>query len=171
LAAARVPWDLAQFDMAQSGGDRVARRMAAGWRQFAQAPAWRPTRWALGLLVVANLVGLNAWAWRQDRLVDTRRAQVRGVLTQSFPKVRTVVDAPVQMARELALLRQASGGASNGDMEVLMGALGAALPAGVHPSGLEFKDGELRAEGLVLGPRTGGAGAGACRRCRRRGAI
>lgn len=150
LVATQWPWNLAQFDLAQTGGNRLARRLASGWRQFARAPDWRPVRWALGLLVVANLVGLNAWAWQQDRLVQAQRDAVRGVLARTFPGVRTIVDAPLQMAREVALLRQASGGSSAGDLEVLLAALGSALPDGMHPTRIEFGNGELRAEGLAL---------------------
>lgn len=152
LATGEGAWELAQFDLAQTGRDRMARRWASGWRQFLQAPAWRPTRWALVLLVVLNLVGLNAWAWRQNQILVAKRAQVREVLTRTFPGVRTIVDAPVQMAREVALLRQASGGVSAVDLEVMLSALGAALPSPLAPTSLAFTNGELRAEGLALDP-------------------
>ncbi len=150
LATGQSAWELAQFDLAQTGRDRVARRWASRWQQFLQSPAWRPTRWALVLLVAVNLVGLNAWAWHQDRILAIKRAQVRAVLTTAFPGVRTIVDAPVQMAREVALLRQVRGGVTSADLEVMLSALGAALPPALSPTSLAFTNGELRAEGLAL---------------------
>ncbi|MEO8857090.1 MAG: type II secretion system protein GspL [Burkholderiaceae bacterium] len=143
-------WELAQFDLALSSGGRLARRWAQAWQQLLRAPAWRPARWGLLALAVANLVGLNAWAWHQDSLLQTRRQQVRGVLSQAFPQVRTIVDAPLQMERELALLRKASGGVSKRDLEVMLSALGAALPTGSSPTAIDYSAGELRLRGSGL---------------------
>jgi general secretion pathway protein L len=71
-------------------------------------------------------------------------------LTQTFPGVRTVVDAPLQMQRELALLRQSRGGITADDLEPMLAALGAALPAGSAPLAIEFTPGELAVRGLAL---------------------
>lgn len=150
LASSQGGWELAQFDLALRGGGRLARRWAQGWQQFSHAPVWRPLRWGVGLLLLTNLVGINAWAWQQQRELRAREAQVKTVFTQAFPRVRTVVDAPLQMARELQLLRQGSGAVAAGDLELMLGALGAALPADQTPTALEYAGGELRAEGLKL---------------------
>lgn len=152
LASGQTAWELAQFDLAISSGGRMARRWALGWTQFARAPAWRPARWGLVGLLLANLVGLNAWAWRQDAALQAKRDKVKSVLSQTFPRVKTIVDAPVQMERELALLRQASGGLSARDLEVMLGAVGAALPAGQTPSAIEFSPGEAVVKGVGMNP-------------------
>ena len=128
----------------------MARRWASGWRQFAHMPAWRLTRWGLAGLLLANLVGLNAWAWHQTNSLETKRQQVKSVLSQTFPRVRTIVDAPVQMERELALLRQASGALSGRDMEVMLGAIGGALPDGQVLTSIEFSSGEAVVRGPAL---------------------
>src|SRR3989344_5137053 len=73
-------------------------------------------RWGAALLVVAHLVGLNAWAWQERKALAAKQAAVRSTLTQTFPKVQVVVDAPVQMERELAQLRQAAGAVSARDL-------------------------------------------------------
>ncbi len=143
-------WELAQFDLAISSSGRVARRWAQAWTEFARAPAWRPVRWGLVLLLLANLAGLNAWAWRQDAAVQGRQQQVKGLLSQTFPKVKTIVDAPLQMERELARLRQSSGAQSGRDLEVMLGAVGAALPVGSNASMVEYGPGELALRGLAL---------------------
>jgi general secretion pathway protein L len=61
-----------------------------------------------------------------------------------------VVDAPVQMERELGALRQQTGAASARDLDALLAALGAALPAGRVPASVEYGGGALRARGLGL---------------------
>lgn len=81
-----------------------------------------------------------------------KQAAVRATLTQTFPKVQVVVDAPVQMERELAQLRQAAGSVSARDLEPLLAAAGAALPAGRQPTAIEYTPGELRLRGVTLGP-------------------
>jgi len=149
LAAARSPWDLAQFDLASSGRRRVTKRAGALLGELLRAPQWRAARWGAGLLVAAQLVGLNAWAWKERSALDARQASLNAVLTQTFPTVRVVVDAPIQMERELALLRQATGTASGG-LESLLAAIGTALPEGRSPRGLEFAGDELRLRGLDL---------------------
>ena len=75
---------------------------------------------------------------------------MRNALTQTFPKVQVVVDAPVQMERELAVLRQAAGSVSPRDLEPLLAAAGAALPEGQLPNALEYTAGELRLRGITL---------------------
>jgi len=101
--------------------------------------------------VLAHLVGLNAWAWKEDAAWQAKRQLVERTLTQTFPSVKVVVDAPLQMAREVALLRQATGAPSGRDMEALLGAVGAVLPAGRQVSALDYSAGELRLKGLNLG--------------------
>ena len=150
LASNRGAWELAQFDLALSSGGRMARRWTSGWRQFAGTPVWRMARWGLIGLLLANLVGLNAWAWRQDTSLQAKRQQVKALLSQTFPRVRTIVDAPVQMEREVALLRQAGGGLSARDMEVMLGAIGGALPSGQTPTSIEFSPGEAVVKGVAL---------------------
>lgn len=152
LQAGAGGWDLAQFDLASSDRRRAVqgtlRRVAA----IARGPQWRPARWGLGLLVLAHLVGVNAWAWKESTALADKRAAVRGVLSSSFPSVRVVVDAPVQMAREVEQLRQASGAYGPRDLEAMLGALGATLPPGQVPQAIEFGNGEARLRGLANSP-------------------
>ncbi|MES2973842.1 MAG: type II secretion system protein GspL [Pseudomonadota bacterium] len=150
LLAAQSSWDLAQFDLASTGGSRAARKFAALWRDLLSAPQWRAARWGAALLVVANLLGLNAWAWKEKSALDAKRSDVRNTLSQTFPGVKVIVDAPVQMEREVALLRQATGVASGNDLESMLGALSTAAPPGRPVTGIEFSGGESRFKGLNL---------------------
>ena len=150
LDAARSPWDLAQFDLVSSSRTRTVKRLSGIGRELLQSPGWRPARWGVAALLLANLVGLNAWAWREQSGLDATRATMRTLLTQAFPQVRVVVDAPLQMEREVAALRQATGAASERDLETMLAAAGMALPAGRIPASIEFVAGEVKLKGLQL---------------------
>ena len=153
LRAAQSDWDLAQFEFASTGRTRALKKLASGWADWLRAPQWRPARWAAVLLVAANLLGLNAWAWKERSALAGKREAMQKVLTATFPNVKVVVDAPLQMEREVAALRQRSGMASGRDFEALLAALGAAVPPGRTPSAIEFTGSELRVRGLALGPQ------------------
>ena len=149
LDAARAPWDLAQFDMASSGRSRTVKKISGVGRDFLQAPSWRPARWGVLLLLIANVAGLNAWAFKERSAQQWRRAAIGQTLTQTFPGVQVVVDAPLQMEREVAVLRQATGAASDRDLEAILVALASATPAGNSATALGYSSGELRLKGLV----------------------
>lgn len=150
LAASRSTWDLAQLDLARTGRARAAKRAGALWRDFLYAPQWRPARWGVVALLVANLAGLNLWAWRTQTELQARRTQVNTALTETFPHVRAIVDAPVQMGREVAALRQSSGATSHRDMEPMLSALGQIIGRQTVPSAIEYSAGELRVKGVPL---------------------
>ena len=150
--SARSRWDLGQFDFASSSRARALRKIASGWGEVLHGAAWRPARWAAVLLVALNLVGLNAWAWKERSSLEAKREAVRRTLRETFPQVKVIVDAPVQMEREVAALRQQTGMASPRDLDALLGALAAALPPSRTPGTLEYGGGQLRAAGLVLTP-------------------
>jgi general secretion pathway protein L len=152
LQAARTRWDLAQFDLASSSRARALKKLATGWGEVLHGAPWRPARWAAALLVAANLVGLNAWAWKERAALEGKRDAVRQTLTDTFPQVKVIVDAPVQMDREVATLRQQTGVASARDLDALLAALASALPGGRTPTALEYVGGDLRAIGLALTP-------------------
>jgi general secretion pathway protein L len=155
LSANASPWDLAQFDLASSSGLRRWRRLAGFFSEGLHAPQWRAARWVAAALVLANLVGLNAWAWAQRTSLEAKRRATQEVLTSTFPAVKVVLDAPVQMTREVQRLRLAAGTASESDFEVLLAAFGelsSASPAlaAQKPTAMAFDNGELRIQGLSL---------------------
>ncbi|MDT4874321.1 hypothetical protein FQZ97_1096150 [compost metagenome] len=92
-----------------------------------------------------QLIGLNATAWYERRSLDRKEQAVRQTLQQTFPKVTLVLDAPLQMQRELASLLQAKGALSGGDLEALLGALAqSSTGAPIAPRSIEFTPGEAR---------------------------
>jgi general secretion pathway protein L len=149
LAAAQTRWDLAQLEFASSGRARAMKKLSTGWADLLRAPQWRPARWAAALLVAVQLVGLNAWAWKERSSLAAKKDASRAILTQAFPNVRVVVDPPVQMEREVAALRQRTGAASGSDLEAMLGALAAVAPAGRTLTSIEYSGTELRVRGLA----------------------
>lgn len=141
LEAARAPGNLRQFDLARrSRGLRALLDALRGLR----SPEWRSVRWGLAALVVLQLVGLNAWAWQQRQALDERKLAMNALLRDSFPSVRTVLDAPVQMQRETDRLRAAAGRPGDADLEVLLAAAAAAWPDNQGPvQALQFEAGRM----------------------------
>ena len=148
LAATRSDWDLAQFDLRYTRGTRTRKHLSATLSALFRAPRWRAARWAGALLVAVNLVGLQAWTWKEQSALAARRSDLRNMLTATFPDVRVVVDPPLQMARGLADLQRRNGAASSADMETMLGNFKAAAPDAPAPSALDFVAGELRMKGL-----------------------
>jgi general secretion pathway protein L len=151
VQAAQSPWDLAQFDLSSSSRARAMKRLGTAWSDVMTAPQWRPARWGAGLLVALNVIGLNAWAWHERSVLDDKRDLIRRTLTTTFPQVKVVVDAPTQMEREVATLRQATGASSGRDLEALLGALSTAAPPQRTVSGVDYVNGELRVKGMGVG--------------------
>ena len=152
LQANAGAWDLAQFDLTSSDHGRLWKRTTRQLTALARAPEWRAARWGLALLALAHVAGVNAWAWKESSALQAKRAALQSALTTSFPQVKVVVDAPLQMGREVALLRQATGAYTPRELEAMLGALGAALPPGQTPQAVEFTPGETRLRGLSLRP-------------------
>ncbi|MBC7702873.1 MAG: general secretion pathway protein GspL, partial [Rhodoferax sp.] len=150
LDSARSPWDIAQFDLSSSGRARTVKRLSGAGRTLLQAPGLRPARWGMAALVAANLLGLNAWAWKEQSALKAKQETVRSTLTQAFPQVRVVVDAPVQMEREVASLRQATGAVSSRDLESMLAALGSATPSDKSLSAIDYSAGQARLKGIAL---------------------
>ena len=143
--------NLAQGAFALSGSDRWLQKVSHTARDLLSAPSWRTARLGAIVLAVAQLLGLNAWAWKERSSLEAKRGQTTQLLTQNFPQVKVIVDAPVQMQRELALLRQASGSLSSRDLENLMAKFYGAAPTASTPSGIDFANGELTLKGTGLG--------------------
>lgn len=150
LAAARADWDLAQFDLTSTGRTRAMKRVAGVGRVLLQSRRWRFVRWSVALLLVVNLIGLNALAWKEKATQQAQRLAVQNVLTQTFPQVKVVVDAPLQMQREVAALQQANGAATAFGLEPALNAIGALDLQDRTVTTLEMANGEMKLAGLAL---------------------
>lgn len=135
------PWNLRVFEFAPQA--QASRRLARVWQQW-RSPAWRPVRLGLGVLIAVQLLGIGLAAWRlQGELRELQARQVQW-LRESFPQVRAVLDAPLQMRRELEALRQQSGQADATGFEGALQAAAAAWPARQGPAErIDFEPGRL----------------------------
>jgi general secretion pathway protein L len=143
--------DLAQGDLIVAGRGRWLQQAGAVLRNLASTPAWRPARIGLGVLILAHIVGLNAWAWKERSALDTKRSQATQLLTQTFPNVKVVVDAPVQMQRELTALRRASGVVGSRDLESMYARFSLLANINTAPVAIDFAAGEVSIKGSGLG--------------------
>ena len=142
--AQQTDWDLAQGEWAQGRRQRWARFAHELALNLWQATRWRPARWGLLALLVLNLVGLQWMAWQQRQLQAQLQKDMAMLLTRSFPAVQVVVDAPLQMAREVQALQRAMGQPNAADLEPMLTSLARALPASAQLSSVQFSPGELR---------------------------
>jgi general secretion pathway protein L len=150
LTAAHSDWDLAQFDLAATGSARWLKTLGRVKQTLWQSSAWRPARWGLAVLLMSQLLGLNAWAWKLQADLRQRQASLGQVMTQTFPEIQVVVDAPLQMSREVQRLRQDAGQSGSEGLEPLLAALGQALPEASAVNQIDFEAGALRLKDLSL---------------------
>jgi general secretion pathway protein L len=135
------PWNLRQFELApRTRGIRALRHLLRGLMRR----NWQPVRWGVAGLVAVQLLGLNLLAWQQNHQLKTRKQAMDSTLTASFPQVRAIRDAAVQMQRETDLLRAIAGRSSDQDLESLLAAAATAWPAERGPvDSLSYESGRL----------------------------
>ena len=150
VVAAQSDWDLAQGEWAQGRSQRFLRLAQHAWQTLLHAPAWRIVRIGLASLLVLQVVGLNAMAWREQRALDQQKAQLSQILTTAFPSVQLVIDAPLQMQREVDALQRNAGRITSTDFEPMLASTANALPEGLVPTQWHFANHVLRAQGVQL---------------------
>ena len=144
LASSQTGWNMAQFEVRLSAGARRGQRWAQALRMAAYAPAWKPARWGLAVLAASLLVGLNASAWQERRSLQAKRAQVSQLLTQTFPHITLVLDAPLQMQREVARLIRSAGDVSPGDLEPFLQSFSAIAQDGMAVTAIEYAPASIK---------------------------
>ena len=98
-------------------------------------------------LIVAQVVGLNLWAWHQRSALDSKRAAISSLVKATFPGVSEFdiardVNAVVQ--RETTALRTLAGKPGDADLEPMLQAASSAWPSDRPPvESLRFEPGKL----------------------------
>jgi general secretion pathway protein L len=150
VKSSQSAWDMAQGEWAQGRVQRVQRQVLAAWQTLLHAPAWKPVRWGAAVLVALQVLGLNALAWREHSALNAQQASLQHILQTTFPSVTLVIDAPLQMQREVDALQQKSGATSSTDLEPLLAAFAGVLPAGQTPQQIHFANHTLRVQGVSI---------------------
>jgi general secretion pathway protein L len=144
LQAGRTLWNLRQFDLVQR--TRGSRALRDSLRRFA-SPQWRPVRFGLAALVVAQIAGLNLWAWHQERTIEDKRAALQTVVKNTFPRAGALDvqrDPEAVMQREVQTLRTLAGKPGDTDLEPMLQAAASAWPAERPPvDTVRFESGRL----------------------------
>ena len=144
LQAARSLWNLRQFDLARrTRGGRALRDSA---RKFF-GPRWRPVRIGIAALVVAQILGLNLWAWHQRNAIEVKQLAMQSLVKATYPNVSlqdVQRDADAVMQRETQVLRTLAGKPGDADLEPMLQAAASAWPADRPPvDTMRFETGRL----------------------------
>jgi general secretion pathway protein L len=144
LQAARSLWNLRQFELARrTRGGRALRDSA---RKFL-SPEWRPVRYGLAVLLLAQVVGINLWAWHQRGAIEAKQTAMRALVKSTYPNVNAQDverDADAVMQRESQALRTLAGKPGDTDLEPMLQAAASAWPPDRPPvETLRFEPGRL----------------------------
>ena len=144
LQAARSLWNLRQFDLARR--NRGARALRDSARKFFSTE-WRPVRIGIAALLIAQVVGLNLWAWHQRGTIEAKQAAMQTLVKAAYPNVSAQDvqrDADAVMQRETQALRTLAGKPGDADFETMLQAAGSAWPADRPPvETVRFEPGKL----------------------------
>lgn len=141
------PDEPAPFNLLRSGEERHSHQALR---------ALRPAAWLLALwLSLGLLMHLVQW-FRLYRIEARQQAEMVTLFTRAFPEEHEIVDPPLQMRRDLALLKQRSGVVGANDFLPLLDRVAAAAgPA----SGFSLKSLRYGAGGLRIDVDVGGFAA------------
>lgn len=76
LQAAAASWNLAQFELAPSRRARWLKALPRVWQNLVLVLRWRALRWGLSLLLLTQVIGLSAWAWKENEVLARKRAVI-----------------------------------------------------------------------------------------------
>jgi general secretion pathway protein L len=148
LHAAITDWDLAQFDIKVGGTSPALRKIKMFIESFKYEKHWGFARWGVILLLLIQIIGLNFVAWKESQQIKLKQQEGTKILQQTFPEVKLVVNAPLQMERQVDILRQTSASLGSNDLETLLSLIGSILPDEVHPTAYQYQNQELTISGL-----------------------
>ena len=113
-------------------------------------------RWRFAALLLVAILAMQAlgmqWQWAGlRREAAALRGQATAALTNTFPETRVILDAPLQMSRNLAALRAQAGRSDPADFSVMLAA-SAQIFAELQPNALRGLDYETRAVRIRFAP-------------------
>jgi general secretion pathway protein L len=99
LHTAGQGWNLAQFDLRGRVGQAAWQRVTQWAHAWWHAPAWRPARWGVALLLATPVLALPALAWHYQRVERALRAELDQRARLALPGVPVLLD-PVRQVRQ-----------------------------------------------------------------------
>ncbi|MBY0463348.1 MAG: hypothetical protein K2W33_00235 [Burkholderiales bacterium] len=143
LRSTQTGWNLAQFDLKRSTHNRRGQQLMQTARHVAYAPAWAAARWGLLALTVSCLLGLGASAWIAQQALSAKRQAIQLLLQQTFPHIALVLDAPLQMQREVDRLQRAQGSMGQTDFDTFLSDFGSVSPDEIRLNAIQFSATEI----------------------------
>ena len=122
IDASQSAWDFARGEWGQGALRRYPKVVKKALDQFLNHKDWQVARLGLALLVLLNVLSLNAWTWREQALLKAKKAELSNILQTTFTDVQVIVDPMVQMRRALESLKQKTATPSRADFEHLLSA-------------------------------------------------
>jgi general secretion pathway protein L len=105
--------------------------------------------WILAALIIAlQAVATTFDWWRLSREQRSLTSEMDKTFRTAFPDAKVVVDAPLQMQRNLSELKRASGQAEQTDFLPLVAKAAALLSAPAKPQTLNYDNGQLKVDAL-----------------------
>jgi general secretion pathway protein L len=134
-------WDFAsgEFERRNPHG---AQALTTALRHFWQDRSWRAARRALLATLAVQLLGLNVWAWQEQRTLTEKQARMQQILQQTFPGTPAVAEPHLLMQRETQALSGKTGQADPAGLEGMLALLGQFSPAATGPTELEYTPGK-----------------------------
>lgn len=138
--ACASPWNLLQGEFeAGPSMARLGQVVATGWRE-----RWlRPLAWGALALAAVSVLGLNLRAWQLRQQLAGYKAEQVSLLKRAAPGLNVIVDAPLQLRRELQQLRAATGQPNASDAEAMLAAANLALGPAEAWQRVEYKAAQL----------------------------
>lgn len=140
------PWSWREADIPATQGINLLQGSFASSRSRAELLGrYRlPLRLAAGIAALYTVVSIADWAWLAWQRYALQ-AQMTETFKAAFPEAKSIVDAPLQMRRNLADLKRARGEAQPGDfLPLLANALPAVGATGGAAQALQYERGKLQ---------------------------
>lgn len=147
LLALNTKWNLDQFKLSATDGLSVKFLSFKFFNGLLNAKEWQVPRILLSIVIVLNLLGLNFISFQRESELKGLSDQIKNVFTQTFPDIKILVDAPVQMTREVKKLQRLNGIEKDQGFEKMMRVLSYQYPNIQGINKIDFKTGELRLSG------------------------
>ena len=111
-------------------------------------PQLRPILLLAGLIIGVQVLATSADWWRLNREKKNLTVEMDKTFKSAFPDAKVVVDAPLQMQRNLADLRRASGQSQSNDFVPLLAKVMPLISPAIGIEAMSYDQGALKVDAL-----------------------